>query len=423
MIHKWLESLFDTIMYIGLTIGLLIFSVFYWRDAYQNHCAELVLEEFLYNAAVSGKMSSEELEGLFQKIQRINTAYEVELAYSSYVLNPCYAKISKEKLDEYYMRRNRRKEVLFSEFELHVEEERPELLHFQTETNASVMAAEGEYLPLPEDEIMLQVDAVRKQQEVYEGEELITVCRVTSESGSYYVEAGGMTVMSSGTIMLEVVVESQVLKVPIEVICYPRLVICMRGHTVVNAKEIVEQWKQSGVIKCPYCAVIPEMLNCNKEVVHKKTGMVLQQDEICLEVVYLDGHTEIIEPGHPEWQDDYDENYCGIQVVSVRYRGKEALFTVVSENKVCEKCGQECNERCFEDYMGFPYCTKCMSEVVLFTGEVHEEEEMVSWGELVAELDEEKEVTWRAGDIITVKLTKGKRVKTLLQKVVKKEGR
>ena len=421
MIHKWMEELFDTLLYLGLVVGLLIFSVCYWKEAYRIRCAELVLEEFLNDISISGSMSSEELEELLERIRRIDTAYDVELAYTSYTLQPCYAQIPVECLDKYYMERNRRKEVTFREFEINVEEENAELLCYQTETNASIMAAEGEYLPLPREQENVVVEAVRMRQEAYEGERLITVCRVTSEAGSYYVEAEPEYAIKTGTVELEVVVEAEVHYVPIKVVCYPRLITCAEGHTVVNGKNVIEEWKQQGTIKCPYCAVIPERISCNEKLITKKSGTKLTR-EIWLKVVYLDGHTEIITSEHEEWQDDYDENYCGIQPVTIRYRGKEAVVTVISENEACNECGKMCNERCFSDYTDFPYCTDCMSKVLLFTGEVYEEERLIGYREIVAGLDRSKKVRWKAGDMVSVRVLKNKKKKTMLQRVIKRDG-
>lgn len=421
MIHKWMEELFDTLLYLGLVVGILIFSACYWREAYCVRCAELVVEEFLNDISISGRMSSEELEELLERIRRIDTAYDVELAYTSYTLQPCYAQIPVECLDKYYMERNRRKEVTFREFEINVEEENPEMLSYQTETNASIMAAEGEYLPLPGEQENVVVEAVRMRQEAYEGEKLITVCRVTSEAGSYYVEAEPECAVETGTVELEVVVESEIHSVPMEVVCYPRVVTCARGHSVVNGKNVIEEWKQQGTIKCPYCAVIPERISCNEKLITKKSGTKLTR-EIWLEVVYLDGHTEVITSEHKEWQDDYDENYCGIQPVTIRYRGQEVVITVISENEVCNKCGKLCNERCFSDYTYFPYCTDCMSKVLLFTGEVYEEECLTDYEEIIAGLEKKKEVWWKKGDMVNIRLMKHKMIKTMLQRVIKRDG-
>lgn len=422
MVHKWLESLVDTLLYLGLIMGLLMFSAYYWKNAYQTRTAELVIEEFLNDVSKDGGMSVEELEGLLQRIYTINPAYEVELAYKSYKLQPCYAQISVETLDSYYMKRNERKEVTFQAYKLEVQEENAEWLRFQEETNASIMAAE-EYLPLPEEEAVLQVEAVRKQQEVYEGEELITVCRVISKSGSYYVEATPVTAVNSGTVVLEVVVESAVQYVPIEVTCYPRVVKCAKGHSVVNTVEVVEIWKQNSTIKCPYCEVIPEKLSCNVDLIMKRTGEKLEQKEIWLEVVYLDGHMEVITPMNKEWQDDYDESYCGIQPVTISYRGKNAVITVISENGACKACGEMCGGRSFSDYVRFPYCTGCMSKVLLFTGEVYEEEYLVQYEELTAELDRNRDIAWQKGDMIIVKLSKNKNIQLIRQKIIKRDGK
>lgn len=422
MIHKWLEDWFDSLLYLGVMMGLLIFSVHYWKSAYQIRYAELVTNEFLNNVSISGRISGEDLEELLQRIHRIAPNYEVELAYTGYMLQPCYAQIPKVTLDEYYMKRNKRKEITFPAYAFNVKEEKAESLHYQKETNATILAAMGAYLPLPEGEKELMVEAVRKQQEVYKGEELITVCRVLSDKGSYYVEAEPVSGSYSGIVELEVVVEGEVIYVPVEVICYARNVTCANGHSVVNTEAVVDTWKQTGEIKCPYCAVIPDRLKCNVELLSKRTGEKFIQEELWLEVVYLDGHAEVVTPHHGEWLDDYDENYCGLQPVTISFRGKTTIITVVSENGACKRCGAFCSGRAFSDYVDFPYCTTCMSEVLLFTGEVYEEEKKISFGEIVALLDQGKEIICKEGDMIQVRLSENKRVKTLQYTTIKKDG-
>lgn len=399
--RKWMEELFDTLLLTGLFVGLLFFFQDYWRNAYQIRCAETVMEEFLAGVSAEGKITLEAYETLVQNIEKINSAYEVEIILTETTLYPCYDRVSKEQLDQYYAARNQRKIAEFLPFEVVVEEEPAEKLCLQTETNASLLAAGGEeYLPLPGEETVLQPEAVRNRQEVYVGEPLITLCKVTSAEGSYYVEAEPVTAMESGIIMLEVDIGFEKQSVPVEVVCYPRKVMCANGHEVVNTGEIIEIYQQTGQIACPYCNVIPGRLECNTAFLSKQTGECLREEEVWLTVTFLDGHVEKITPAHEEWQDSYDETYCGLQNVVIQYRDKQETLGVLTENGVCKQCAGACNERCYADYMAFPYCTACMSEKVLFTGKVFEEETELGTKELVAFLDEDGEFILKRGDYV-----------------------
>ena len=59
MVHGWMEELVDTLLYLGIIIGLLIFSTCYWKEEYQLRWAEFVTEEFLYLASAEGKIALE----------------------------------------------------------------------------------------------------------------------------------------------------------------------------------------------------------------------------------------------------------------------------------------------------------------------------------------------------------------------------
>lgn len=423
MIRQWLEELVDTLLYLVLIIGLLIFFICFWRDSYQVRCAEKITNDFLYEISAKGGISLEKYEGFINNLFRINADYEIELGYAEYGLRPIYACVPTEQLMQYYLSRNIRKEMEFSCYEVNVVQEAQNRLRLQQETNATILAAEEKlYLPLPEEETVLSVEAVRKYQEVYEGEELITLCLVSSEEGYYYVEAEPCYGVASGQILLEPMVEGENYSVPVEVICYPRVVTCVNGHEVVNTATVLDNILQSGKVDCPYCELLPAYVVCNTEVLMKKSGTKLTKEEVWLNVKYLNGNTEIITPESLDWQDNYDENYCGLQRVTISYRGENTTITVITENDVCSNCDKSCNGRSYEDYIAFPYCVACMSEALLFTGEVYEEEQIHSHNELLALLDAEGAIVLQAGGYVTIRLSKKGVTKVLLQQKIKRDG-
>ncbi len=424
MIRNWMEVLFDTLCYLGIVIGLLFFFVLYWSDSYQLKCAEAILDEFLKNVAADGTVTLEQYEGVVHRLVRINGGYEMEISGVSYELQPIYAQIPKEKLDRYYMGRNVRKEQLFSEYKLEIHEEDATQMLFQTETNATILAADkNAYLPLPGEEVVMGIQAARPVQEVYEGEMLITLCKITSSNGSYYVEAEPIVAENSDIVQMSVSIGGKRYGVPVEVICYPRIISCLNGHRIVNSKEIIECRKQSGVIPCPYCKSIPGIIRCNTPVITRKTGTCLEKNEVLLDVTFLDGHTEQVSPEDMEWEDDYDEYYCGIQTVIVRYRGLETTLTIVSENEECRQCMGKCNERYYQDYLTFPYCTECMSKALLFSGEVYEEVMETGTAELMARLDREKLFFLEFGDYFVVKLWKNGEIQSVMQTRINRDGK
>ena len=86
-------------------------------------------------------------------------------------------------------------------------------------------------------------------------------------------------------------------------------------------------------------------------------------------------------------------------------------------------CNGECNERCFDDYAGFPYCTACMSEVALFTGTTYYEEIVTGMSQLENLLQEKGKVLLDKGDYITITLKKDGTYKSILQSVTRMAGK
>ena len=422
MIHKLLEKWFETMLYIGLMLGLIGFFCFYWKEEYSFRHTKTVLQEFLEETSISGKLTYEEYSGLKKRLHEICPEGTLEISCYKYSSRAIHDLISKEKWEADFTARNVKKTVLFQEYEPQVRQQKESQLRLQKETNASILAADKqEYLPLPQEENRIFISAVREVQEVYEGEELITLCRVIDSGQMYYKEAQDRKATESGEVLLTLTLESGIYSVPVNVICYPRTELCAMGHRVVNTKEVLEEKKLSGKIKCPYCQVIPADIFCSTPVLYVKTGETIQRIGVNILVIYLDGSTEHVTPEAEEWQDDFDENYCGTQMTVIRYRNKETMIKVISENPLCKKCGGSCNDRCYEDYVRYPYCVECLSKIYVYTGENREEEELITKKELLYKLDTEGEFLLNRGDFIMVTYKQGKNI-TILQQKVKING-
>ena len=407
-----------------MVVGGTIFFLWYWTDQCQIRYAEAVLEAFITDVSVDGNITPEEYETMIRNLDKINPKYAVEIRCMEYVVQPVYGLISKERLKEEFRQRNVIQEEKVPEYQGVVLQEDADALCLQTESNETLLAAVSkEWLPLPDEEQEWNVKPVRPYQEVYEGEKLITLCRVYSKEGIYYAEAEEIKAYDTGTVYLQLAAEGKEHAVPVDVVCHPRMVQCNNGHSVVNSVTVLEESRAKGKIVCPFCAIYPELLECNTSLLQKKTGQTLTKEDILITVTYMDGHNEIITPENAEWKDSYDGNFCGIQQVTVDYLGKEGEVTVISENGVCRECGNDCNDRCYADYESFPYCADCMSNVPMFSGEIYEEERWLSTNELVASLDESGVYTLQKGDMITVFLHKGKKYKTLLYKKVLQNGK
>ncbi len=408
MLRIWLEEWFDTLLMLFLVFVSLLFSFYYWKEQYNMRCASVVIEDFLEKASTEGKVSIQELEVLLQQIQRIDKQYILECIYTGIKLEPCYAKIQKEQLDNYYFKRNLRKEFVLTEQDIFIPEEIVEGLCLQEETNASILASGKEhYLPLPEDKAIFSITAIRPKQKVYEGEALITLCLVISEDGNYYVEAEPIVATHSGNVYMIANINGKQEYVKVEVSCYKRELICEKGHKFANTKERIEQMEQTGMQPiCSICQKLPKQVQCNQTTVVLKTGESLVNTPLFLEVTYLDGHVEKIFPFMEGWNDNYDKNFCGIQTVTIQYKQLRDTVVVISEGENCLNCGNVCTGKAHKDYIEFPYCTECMAQYPLFTGEVYEEQWRMNLRELIIFLENERVLFMEEGEQLTVAIKK-----------------
>ena len=420
MQYKWTEKLYDTLLYVLLLSGLLIFFVFYWSGEYRLRYAELVINDFLDTVSAEGRIAEEEYAELVAKIDYINPEYTLEFYTVQYVLQPVYAYLPEEKIANGFMERNVKKEKELREWQPENRNVAMEQANLQTETNASILAAEP-WVPLPEDIPAQAVEAVRPVQEVYEGESLITLCKILAENKFFYVPAENFRAYSSGTVQLQVFFGEETYLVPVTVQCYPRYVNCENGHRVSNTTEIIQETKNSGNFSCPYCAEIPEKIDCSVSFVKTQTEKKLSGDEIFLLVTYMNGTTEIISPESDGWQDTFDESYCGMQTVEIAYHGKKESIVVLTENDSCRKCGGECNERNKTDYEIFPYCTACLSNTLLFSGEVFEEEICTELMDMEPDAENGGFVLKR-GDYAVIRLSNSRGTVSMMQRKIWEDG-
>ena len=106
----------------------------------------------------------------------------------------------------------------------------------------------------------------------------------------------------------------------------------------------------------------------------------------------------------------------------MRFRGEAMWITVISENETCKQCGDGCNDRCYTDYLRFPYCLDCLEEQEIFTCEFFEDEQQFLQEELFRELEQMQEVSFSAGDFVMLRLMNRERLVSLLQKKIRRDG-
>ncbi len=412
---KWIEEILDILLFLGILAGFLLFFLLYWKGSFQLQYAEIEVNEFLTTARVEGKITAERFERLVKKVDEISSSYELDISCREYRTSPIYNKISATALAQYYMKRNTRKQQEKNSGQTWVAEENAEQLKLLQERNDTILAEETEYLPLPSTEEVWEITAVREQQKVYEGEELITLCLIRCEDGISYAEAESAKATSSGTVFLNLKLDGSIYQIPVEVECHPRYVICDYGHQIVNSMDILLEAERTGNISCPYCKSIPESLLANTVFLRRKTGKPLSEEELWVTAFFSDGSSKRIGPQDEGWLDDYDENYNGIQNVTISYHGTETSVQIFSENELCLQCAGSCEGRSYTDYEAFPYCTDCMSQVALFTGEISEEEWVADFQNLLAVLYESGEIALSKGSYLCVSVRQNGKIRSTYQ--------
>lgn len=171
-----------------------------------------------------------------------------------------------------------------------------------------------------------------------------------------------------------------------------------------------------------YTGIIPEKIEASVGFFSRKGGTGLTGDELWITAFFSDGSSKIITPQEEKWQDTYDENYNGIQKVTISYYGVETSVQILTENGRCQNCRGSCEGRTYSDYAAFPYCTECMSMVPLFTGNLYEEEVVTDAKSLVSILDKDGEAVLNKGGYLCVSIRQKGRTRSVLQESILTDG-
>ena len=100
MIHKGLEEWWDTLLYLGVLLGCTILFIGRWNSELKVRYAEAVMQEFLTEVAVSGKIKREYYEQLVNTLERIENTYRTEITCTEYILEPVYAPLTEGIISE-----------------------------------------------------------------------------------------------------------------------------------------------------------------------------------------------------------------------------------------------------------------------------------------------------------------------------------
>ncbi len=420
-----LEEFYDFVLFLLGIGGLTFFFIFYWGTSYKQRYAESIVQAFFSNTSAEGGFTREDYEGLVTQVKKLDDRLSIQLTAELYEKEPVYVNLPVEELDTYFRKRNIRKEItLHRQLPAFWEEgEPPEKL--QEESNATILAeTAGAALPLPGEGESVNVTAVRPQQIVYEGEELITLCRVTSTEGTYYTAAVPVRAEKTEKVQLVVYLGDRIYKTEVDVICVPKSLECENGHSYWNTRERVKDFLASGdAAGCPACKKTPIQLSVEGGLITIPVGTKLLDFIDKVEVTYLDGHTEYIRPEGEGWQDDYDYNYCGLQTVRIYYYDAVTYCTVLTQGNLCKQCLFPCADRCHNDYKDFPYCSFCMSAQYMFSGKVVETVTVWKQERMLASVEKQGFFMMRKNDRLTAAVYYRGRLLSVLEQYMENNGR
>lgn len=339
-----------------------------WNEEVKQRCAEHMVAEFLNEASAHGFVTAEEYESLRRHLLIVDNSYQAECSQIIRLPSPVYECREESEIESYYAKRNIRTPITIEEA-LDIKEE--EQGSFQDFDNAALLAGNGGmlFVPLPEESMTEEIEAVVPVQKVYTGEALVTLCRVKKGGVIQYVEAEPMVLSVSGTHQVELRLQGKGIGVFLEVTVYQRSVTCDAGHSYANTKERIAFYEENGILQeCPYCAEIPERMDFSRITVYAAIGTPLSETGFSGHAYYKDGREETVLPGCDGWQDDYDAGYYGMQLVTVYYKGRRSHVTVVTKGGICRSCGGECRNRCYVDYKSQPFCNSCLKKMPVYTG-------------------------------------------------------
>ena len=396
MVHA-IRSIMTWILFVlVMFIGPAMFIKSHVADSEMEYM-RYVSDTFLDRVSAKGTLTYDDYLIYADSIAKLNKGYEVQALHRSYIDTPYYDVLSANEIVAYYAARNIRNKIeLEQDLDIPVvQEEEP--LTLQEESNATVFSAlTGEYVPLPDEgAITNQVTytAVRPNQTVYENEPLITVCLQESPLGYQYIVADAVTVSVIGTRTVELTINGVPTGAFVSVQVYPRKLRCDNGHTYACTKEVIAEKESTGVwAGCPYCHIEVKKIDFLPANIVTQVGTDLVTAGLQCQITYMDGHIEMAVPNVDGFTTDYDSSYCGIQQVSVSYKGVvQDGLTVTTKGGTCVTCGLECSSRNYADYMLEKRCQNCLSGSPFFYGTTYVEESVTTMQEIEQLLQQDGE--------------------------------
>ncbi len=258
-------------------------------------------------------------------------------------------------------------------------------------------------------QIVLSIHATNPIQTVYQDETLITTAVVTYLDGSQKTvlctAEKGTAHIGTYSVILSLTGYASAGNMgtftdTISVTVIPKNAVCENGHLYPAAYS-----------QCPYCDAYVESIALTGAAMEQGraavySGTTLQESGYSLYVTYMDKDTELIANG---WTDNLDNDYVGLQEVTISYKGKTEVFPVVvyAETKTCDSCGFLYALNPDKSDPGCPYC---FASVPYFTGQSMSYTTIIMSEDIMNGIyGNERRYIFAKGDTITVEVKNRKR--------------
>ena len=398
-----------TMIVIFFLVSTIIFTLLSSNMVDQR--AEIITNSFVMTTMADGVLTAEEYKIFLQEVSNLQQGYEVELEHQTYTDVPYYEFTTASAIADYFSQRNVLKSKYLEVESIIYEDIDPASVVLQTMTNDNVIQslAIGGYLPLPDDGIVGSApvyEAVLPVQECYEGEQLVTVVRVQDNGMVYYMECDDFVMAGVGTGLVPLEYNGTSVGTSVLTTVYPRTRMCAEGHETTVTPEMIALYKSSGDYgACPLCSYTPISIAATD--VNTLVGTEWVDLPTVITVTYQNGDTEVIEKDDPELYYDFDSNYCGVQNVTLSYRGlQQQCMLVTLRERSCVACGALCSQRSYTDYERFNYCETCLAAKPFYMGEIYNLTDIKLHEDIISTLETTGEYKFMRGDYIKVTLTR-----------------
>lgn len=351
-------------------IGPALFFQMY-KSIQKEALAEESSRDFLESVTSSGKISDTEYM-LFRDGLALLDGFDTTLNYTTYHNEPVYQFYSATHIADYFNSRNKWDRHYYHTAEPVINDEDPGSLRMQKQTNATVLAK------LMEDGLPLGNDAPRTatytavvpSQEIYAGEQLVTVVKVDTGDMVYYAVGGDIAPTVDGN--YQIYVNGVLTSAVVSVKAWKRQVVCPTCHnTYTCTKEVLDYYKAYHVwSRCPHCASLIKDITVD----HPTTSVPIGTKEadvidISFTATYYNGRTETL--ALSDMSHNYAAGYAGAQNISVSYKGfhKDNVCTITTVCPNCAGCGAAITNRNAFDCELYPFCSTCMSIRQTYLGE------------------------------------------------------